>query len=88
MYTIEIHPDAQGELAGLPRKVQRQIDRKIRALASDPRPQKAIPLKGKKNKGFWRVSSGDYRIIYQIADDILVVFVVKVGHRKDIYRAF
>ena len=84
-YEVHIHPKARKELAGLPRKVQRRLDRKIRQLAREPRGPSARPL-GAAGPDIWRLRSGDYRVIYQIQDERLVVLVVKVGHRKDVYR--
>ena len=85
-YDIQIHPDALDELVALPKKARRQVDQKIVGLAENPRPTNASPLKGNPYKGIWKLRSGDYRIIYQIQDKALVVFVVMVGNRKDIYR--
>ena len=85
-YTIKMHPDARDDLAALPRRVQRQIDKKLLSPAKNPRPTQAEPLKGKKNKNLWRVRSGDYRIIYEIRESVLVVLVVRIGNRKEIYR--
>jgi len=84
-YEIHIHPKARKELAGLPRKVQRRLDKKIQQLARGPRGQNARPL-GAGGGDMWRLRSGDYRVIYQIQDERLVVLVVKVAHRKDVYR--
>jgi len=85
-YKIQIHPDAQAELASLPKRIQRQVDRKICNLADNPRPPKAYPLHGDKHKGLWKLRSGDYRIIYQIKDRMLVVFIVMIGNRKGVYK--
>jgi mRNA interferase RelE/StbE len=89
-YTITILPQAQNDIRSLPRKDQRRIVNRIRRLAEDPRPQGARPLRGKraKQEGLWRWRSGDYRIIYKIADRELVVVIVRVGHRKDVYERF
>ena len=86
IYEIAIHPAALAEIASLPRKFQRQIDRRIRHLATNPRPENARPLRGRKAHGLWCLRSGDYRIIYQIQEDRLVVLIVRVGHRRDVYR--
>ncbi len=85
-YNINIHPDAEAELAALPKKAQRQVDRRIMGLAENPRPAKARPLKGAAYKGIWKLRSGGYRILYQIRDKVLVVFVIMVADRKDIYK--
>ena len=86
-HNIEIHPDAAAELAALPKKAQRQVDRKIMGLAKDPRPANARQLKGDTYKGIWKISSGAYRILYRILQGkILVVFIIMIGDRKDIYK--
>jgi len=84
-YELQIVPSAQKEIAALPTSVRRRVDEHIRALADDPRPKGALPMKGKK-KGLYRLRVGDYRIVYQVRDKVLVVVVVKVGHRGHVYR--
>lgn len=84
-YEVHIHPKARKELAGLPRKVQRRLDRKIRQLAREPRGPSARPLRAG-GGDIWRLRSGDYRVIHQIQDERLVVLVVRVAHRRDVYR--
>ncbi|OGG45836.1 MAG: addiction module toxin RelE [Candidatus Handelsmanbacteria bacterium RIFCSPLOWO2_12_FULL_64_10] len=84
IYRLKILPSAQRELAALPTKIQRQVDKRIRALATNPRPHGSIKLSGEKD--LYRIQSGDYRIIYEIRDDVLLVTVVRVRHRKDVYR--
>lgn len=83
-YRVELKRSAQKALAKLPRKVQVQIGEKIDALARDPRPQGVKKLSLKEEK--YRVRSGDYRILYEIEDDRLIVLVLKIGDRKDVYR--
>ncbi|MDJ0899633.1 MAG: type II toxin-antitoxin system RelE/ParE family toxin [Xenococcus sp. MO_188.B8] len=57
---------------------------KIDALATEPRPEGVVKLKGEEN--LYRIRVGDYRVIYNVQDDRLLVLVVKVGHRGDVYR--
>jgi mRNA interferase RelE/StbE len=76
---------AERGLAGLSKADLRRVDAKIRALAEDPRPAGAKKLEGVGE--LYRVRSGDYRILYQIEDARLVVVVVDVGNRRDIYRS-
>ncbi len=83
-YRIEIRPAAVKDLQALPRKVLRQIDAKILALEEDPRPPGSKKLEGADD--LWRIRSGDYRVIYQVRDTVLIVLVVRVRHRKDVYR--
>ena len=83
-YRIEIRRSAAKEIRAIGRKNDRQrvVDR-IGALADDPRPAGCTKLSGQEA---YRVRQGKYRIVYTVADDVLVVEVVKVGHRRDVYR--
>lgn len=84
-YRVLIKPSAVKELENIPRKKDRQrIVKRIRALADDPRPHGSQKLSGKDR---FRLRQGSYRIIYTIEDDALVIYVVKIGHRKDVYRS-
>lgn len=67
----------------LPAKDLKAITAAIDGLAAEPRPSKALQLS---NRSEWRVRVGNFRILYVVEDDKLVVVVVKVGHRKDVYR--
>jgi len=60
------------------------VARKIDALADNPRPSGAEKLKGAKD--LWRIRSGNYRIIYTIQDEALLVLVIRIGHRREVYR--
>jgi mRNA interferase RelE/StbE len=83
-YKVLIKPSAVKELESIPLKKDRQrIVERISALADDPRPHGSQKLSGKDR---FRLRQGSYRIIYAIEDDALVVYVVKIGHRKDVYR--
>ena len=83
-YRVEVKKSAVKEIAALPKRDQRRVVRAIDALADDPRPEGVRKLTGAEDA--YRIRVGDYRIIYQIADEVLTVLVVRVGHRKDIYR--
>jgi mRNA interferase RelE/StbE len=61
------------------------VGTKIDALSSDPRPPGAEKLEGQ--DGLLRVRAGDYRIVYTVADDVILVVIGKIGHRADIYKA-
>ena len=82
-YKIEIKKSAQKEIKQLPDNDLKRVVDKITLLAKEPRPQGSKKLSGEEK---YRVRVGNYRILYSIEDQILVVYVVKVGHRKDIYR--
>jgi mRNA interferase RelE/StbE len=84
-FSIQIAPAAERQIRKFDPQVRRRIQAAIDLLASNPRPPKATQLVG--GAGEWRVRTGDYRIIYEIRDDQLVVLVLRVGHRRDIYEA-
>ena len=71
-------------MAALDRDIQRRLDIKICSLADNPRPPGVVKMAGAEDH--WRVRVGDWRIIYSILDRELVVLVVKLGHRSEIYR--
>ncbi|HZU71800.1 MAG TPA: type II toxin-antitoxin system RelE/ParE family toxin [Acidimicrobiales bacterium] len=83
-YRVEVARRAVRMLAGLPRPEQQRIRAAIELLAAEPRPPSATKLKGERRA--YRVRVGDYRIVYEIFDDRLVVQVVRIAHRRDIYR--
>jgi mRNA interferase RelE/StbE len=83
MYSVEFLPSAARALAKLERAMQRRIARRIDRLAVDPRAD-AVKLRGADD--VWRVRVGDYRILYAIEDERLVVLVIRIGHRGDVYR--
>lgn len=82
-YRIELRPAALRALRKLDPPVRRRIQGAIALLAQDPRPPAARALKGRPGL---RVRVGDYRIIYTIHDDVLLVVVVSLGHRRDVYE--
>ena len=81
-YRIELRPAAVRALRKLDPQIRHRIHGAIALLAQDPRPPGARALRGR--PGF-RVRVGDYRIIYTVTDDVLLVVVVTLGHRRDIY---
>lgn len=81
-YRIEVRPAAAQALRKLGPDVRPRIQGAIALLAADPRPPAARALQGR--PGF-RVRVGDYRIIYTVADDVLLVVVVALGHRREVY---
>ena len=84
-YRIEIKPSAAREIEDVGSKQDRQriVDR-IRTLAANPRPPGYEKMAGQARR--YRIRIGRYRVVYSIEDDILLVLVVRVGHRKDVYR--
>ena len=83
-YRIEVAPAAVRQLRKLDPAARRRVQAAIEILGGDPRPVAATRLVG--GQGEWRVRTGDYRIIYEAHDDVLVVLVVAVGHGREIYR--
>ncbi len=71
-------------MKGLPKKELRRIKKKIDDLAEHLPDPATTKMKG--NNTFHKIRAGDYRIIYEIHEDRLVILVVKVGHRKDVYK--
>lgn len=86
IYQIEFTKGALKQLKKLPTDIKERIDSKILELADEPRPNKVKKLEAKNS--LYRIRVNDYRVIYQIQDDVLLVTVVKVGHRREIYREY
>ncbi|WP_017179106.1 type II toxin-antitoxin system RelE family toxin [Actinomyces timonensis] len=82
-YRIEVRPSVLKALRRINAKDRARIQGAIALLAADPRPPGAKPLRG---RPAWRARVGDYRIIYTIDDGVLLVVVVTVGHRREVYR--
>ena len=83
-YRIDIAPAAVRQLRTLDPTARRRVQAAIELLADQPRPSGATRLVC--GDGEWRVRTGDYRIVYEVHDDVLLVLVVAVGHRRDIYQ--
>ena len=84
-YVVSVAPAAARQLRKFDPQIRRRIQAAIDLLESNPRPPAAIQLVG--GSGEWRVRTGDYRIIYEIPDAKLVVLVLRVGQRRDIYES-
>ena len=83
-YRVELTSKARRELAALPRDAQERIDARILALSEEPRPPGSKKLEGEDD--LYRIRVGDYRIVYRVDDKVLVVLVVRIGHRREVYR--
>lgn len=84
-YSVRIRKSARKELEAIGTKAERRrIVKRIESLAVNPCPKGSIRLSGRKR---YRIRQGKYRILYTIEDQELVVYVIKVGHRKAVYRA-
>jgi mRNA interferase RelE/StbE len=73
------------ELAKIPKSIQESIRQKVQGLGDNPRPEGSIKLQGSKKSPLYRIRCGDYRVIYTVKDHLLIVLVVDVGHRRNIY---
>jgi len=83
-WRVEFTTQADRQFRKLPRAVQERLRPRIDALAANPRPDGATKLSGEDD--LWRIRVGEYRVLYAVADEVLLVLVVKVGHRREVYR--
>lgn len=83
-YSIELSRRASRDLAAAPVPDRKRIGRKIDALAEEPRPTGCRKLQGAED--LYRIRSGDYRVIYQVQDEVLVVLVIMIRHRGTVYE--
>jgi mRNA interferase RelE/StbE len=83
-YSLEIKQSAQKELDALDETLFIRIDRKILALADNPRPTGCKKLKGYKDQ--WRIRSGDWRVVYIIDDAAKLISVTRIAHRREVYE--
>jgi mRNA interferase RelE/StbE len=83
-YSITISPHAKSDIDSLDKPIKRRVGAAIETLADNPHPTGSKKLQGKDDT--WRIRVGDYRILYDIKNKELVILVVKVGHRREVYR--
>ncbi|WP_322769354.1 type II toxin-antitoxin system RelE/ParE family toxin [Frankia sp. Cr1] len=83
-YKIEWSTAAARQFRRLPPQVQQRLRPAINRLVDDPRPSGTTTLEGR--PGTFRIRVADYRVIYEVQDDVLVVLVVRVAHRREVYR--
>ena len=83
-YRIELSPRAQRDFRALDGSVRRRIKRRIDSLAENPHPSGIKKIEGEDD--LYRLRVGDYRILYQVKEKILLILIVGIGHRRDIYR--
>jgi mRNA interferase RelE/StbE len=83
-FSVQFVRSARKELASLPAKTQDRIIKAIEGLEKDCRPQGSKKLKGSENT--FRIRVGDYRVIYEIHEDEIVVLIIRIAHRKDVYK--
>jgi mRNA interferase RelE/StbE len=84
MYRVLLERGAEKDLSRLSSENHGRVIVAIQALASNPRPPGCRKLTGSKND--WRIRVGDYRVVYEIADEIRIVRVNRVRHRREVYR--
>lgn len=85
IYQVDFAPRTEGQLAKIPKNIRKLILERMEKLGRDPRPNGVEPLQGS-DKGLFRVRQGDYRIVYSIQDQKLLVLVVRVVNRKEVYK--
>jgi len=83
-YRVELIPAARRQLRKLDQKVAQRLLPALEDLKSEPRPPGCRAMTGQ--PGRWRIRVGDYRVVYQIDDDIVLVLVVTIAHRREAYR--
>jgi len=81
-YKLKVKKSAEKELGEIPKRDLLKIINKIQSLSDDPHPEGSIKLS---NQEKYRLHVGNYRVLYKVEDNILTIFIVKIGHRKDIY---
>jgi len=84
MYRVLVERGAEKDLSRLTSEVHARVITAIQVLATNPRPSGCRKLAG--SKGDWRIRVGDYRVVYEIADQIRIVRVNRVRHRREVYR--
>ena len=82
-YKLLIKPSAAKELGALPKKDRQRIVTKIQGLSNDPRPPGCEKLSG---HDLYRVRQGNYRVLYTVQDTDLIVVIITIGHRREVYR--
>lgn len=83
-YTIEYKNSVEKDLRKLPSTQLKGVVAKIRALTTNPHPEGSVKLRGSSN--LFRIRYADYRVIYQIQNEKLIILIIKVGHRREVYR--
>lgn len=83
-YRIVFKPSAERAFLALPKDVQKRIDKRLLSLQDNPRPAGIKTLTGE--PGVYRLRIGDYRVLYEVRDDQVLVLVLRIGHRREIYR--
>ena len=85
-YTIDVSRPAEKQIRALDPQVRARIEKRIDSLSETPRPHGCQKMHGFEN--LYRVRTGDWRVVYEIRDNVLLVLVVAVRHRREVYRDF
>ncbi|HWR67456.1 MAG TPA: type II toxin-antitoxin system RelE/ParE family toxin [Desulfomonilia bacterium] len=83
-YIVKFTPHAVRSFRKLPRDVQKRLSPSIESLKDNPRPSGSEKLKG--TDDIYRIRVGDYRILYEVMDKELVIFIIETGHRREVYK--
>lgn len=86
MHQLKFEKRYLKDLEAIPPNARQPIKDKVSKLADNPRPDGCVKLKGERKLPLYRIRIGDYRVIYAIQDQQLIVLVIQVGHRKGIYK--
>ncbi len=84
MYEVNLERSAENDLKRLPASTFQRILPQIKSLAENPRPHRCHKITGSKND--WRIRIGDYRVIYEIEEETKTVRIMRVRHRREVYR--
>ncbi len=84
VYRVELGRTAEREFLRLDKSIRERIAPRLRALEANPHPPGSLKLAGEENA--YRIRVGDWRIIYEIRDKLLLVLVVRIAHRREVYR--
>lgn len=82
-YEVELSEVAKKDLAGLQPQIQNRVRLAFRILSNNPRPPLSVKLKGRSG---YRIRVGDYRIIYEIFDKKVIILIMRIGHRRKVYK--
>lgn len=85
-YRIDLTRAARRDLKALRQQDLERVDKRLLSLRDNPRPRGVEKLSGKREP-LYRIRVGSYRVIYRIEDEVLVVLVIRIGHRREIYRS-
>jgi mRNA interferase RelE/StbE len=83
-YQVEFSRRAEKQFKALPQQIQNRLQSRIDTLAENPRSVNATKLEGEENQ--YRIRVGNYRIVYEIQDRVFLIILLRIGHRREVYR--